>query len=103
MKRGGRGFVMFQYCSKETGQAFPWVNCGFLPCFETDLPFSKGPALALRLQLHHVGIKPILRIERVRRALLGNYTVGKNNDLIRARDSAHAVCDDEHGLIPDKP
>ena len=49
---------------------------------------SDRPILAAGLKLHHVSIYSVLCIERVRRALFGNYAVGQHDDFVRARVSA---------------
>ena len=71
-------------------------------CKDAVLRKSKRPVLAAVLQVHHVGVKPVLRIELVGTPLLGHSAVSQHDDLVRARDGTHPVRDDQDRLAADQ-
>ena len=67
-----------------------------------DLCFCECPALALGLELHHVGEDTAFLQQLCGRTLLGYCTILEHHDLVRAGDSAHPVGDNEDSLVLNK-
>ena len=65
--------------------------------------FSNRPALACRLQIHHVSVQPLPGVQLCRAALLGHDAARKHYHLIRTGHSAHPVGDDEDGFVFNQP
>lgn len=87
---------------KQMGQERTCIKCALLPCLQMDLCFCECPALALGLELHHVGEDTAFLQQLCGRTLLGYCTILEYHDLVRAGDSAHPVGDNEDGLVLNK-
>lgn len=72
------------------------------PVLQMDLCFCECPALALGLELHHVGEDTVFLQQLCGRTLLGYCTILEHHDLVRAGDSAHPVGDNEDSLVLNK-
>ena len=62
----------------------------------------RHPLHALTLQLRHVTEQALLFQQISRSSYLCHTPAGKQSNLVRMHDSAHAVGDDEHRLIPNE-
>ena len=65
--------------------------------------FSNRPALACRLQIHHVGVQSVFGVQLCRAALLGHGAARQHYHLIRTGHGAHPVGDDEDGFVFNQP
>lgn len=61
------------------------------------------PALAVGLQLYHVGVESVPGVKGVRAAVFGHNAVGQHNDFIGPCYGTHAVGDDQHSLLLNQP
>ena len=72
-------------------------------CFPSLLCLNQRPALALSLELYHVGKNAALMQQLCRRSLFCYCSIFEHHNLICTGNRAHPVSDDEDGFVFNKP